>query len=243
MSLGLGLNLYKTKATGASGSGAYSNTKSLLFDGVDDYVDLGSSTGLNFSSDFTLSAWVKTSLIGANQFIIDASTSASLGHGYSVRILADGTVRFWSYSATFSLNSISTLSVDTWYNITVTHDRTNAINKIYINGALDNSGASGGFNPTATTNLRLANSVLFGGTFNGFLDEVSFFSDLLSASDVLSIGGTIPIDLSTFSTPPITWLRMGDGDTAFPTIPDVIGTNDGTAYNENEATMVVPDVP
>ena len=36
---------------------------------------------------------------------------------------------------------------------------------------------------------------------------------------------------------------MGDGITAFPTIPDVIGTNDGTAYNENESTMVVPDVP
>ena len=54
------------------------NTKSILFDGVNDYIDLGSSTGLGFTGDFTLSAWIKTSAIGTNQMIIDASTNPSV---------------------------------------------------------------------------------------------------------------------------------------------------------------------
>jgi hypothetical protein len=36
---------------------------------------------------------------------------------------------------------------------------------------------------------------------------------------------------------------MGDKVTSWPTIPDQVGSNNGTAYNENEATMVVSDVP
>ena len=55
MSLGLGLNLNKTKATGASGSAPFSNTKSLLFDGVDDNVTTSSAI---VGSDITLSVWI-----------------------------------------------------------------------------------------------------------------------------------------------------------------------------------------
>ena len=237
---------YKYTSGLVVGSGAptpppFANTKSLLFDGVNDYLDLSTSTGLNFSNDFTLSAWVKTSAIGANQFIVDASTSSSLGHGYSIRILANGTVKFWSYDATKAINSISALSVNTWYHICATHNRSGLENKIYINGVLDVSGVSGSFNPTSMANLRVGSSVLFSGTLNGNIDEPCFFDRVVTPAEITTLATAPTVSLTSLS--PISWWRMGDSVTAFPTIPDAIGTNDGTAYNENESTMVVPDVP
>ena len=64
----------------------FNNTKSIALDGVDDYVAVSSSSGLSFTGDFTLSVWVKTNSIGNNQYIIDTSTSGSIGNGYSFRI-------------------------------------------------------------------------------------------------------------------------------------------------------------
>ena len=72
---GYGYRYNSGLVVGAGGGAPFVNTKSILFDGVNDYVDLGSSTGLGFTGDFTLSAWIKTSAIGTNQMIIDSSTS------------------------------------------------------------------------------------------------------------------------------------------------------------------------
>ncbi len=192
------------------GGGGFTNTYSLNFDGIDDYVDLSNADDLNFANDFTLSIWVKTSAIGSNQFIIDKSTNLSSGKGYSLRILDSGKVRFWSYSASGLIDSTTTLSADTWYHIAATHDRSGAVNKIYINGALNVTGASGGFSET-TNNLRIGNSAVLGGPFVGNLDEASFYDSELSASQISDIyySGS-PTDLSLLSTTPIAWYRMGD---------------------------------
>ena len=217
------------------------NTKSILFDGVNDYIDLGSSTGLGFTGDFTLSAWIKTSAIGTNQMIIDASTNPSVGSGYSMYLRSTGVIRFWSYLATSSINSTTILLPNTWYHIAATHDSSGLVNKLYINGVLDVSGPSGTFNPTPTTNLRIGTSALFGFPFNGNIDEPCFFNRKLIQSEITTLATAPTVDLTSLS--PISWYRMGDSVTAFPTIPDAIGTNDGTAYNEPEGTMVVIDVP
>ena len=227
--------------SGGAPTPPFANTKSLLFDGVNDYLDLSTSTGLNFSNDFTLSAWVKTSAIGADQMIIDASTSPSVGSGYAMYLRSTGVIRFWSYSAIQSINSTTTLLANTWYHICATHDGTGFENKIYINGVLDASGVSGSFNPTSMANLRIGSSVLFGFPFNGNIDEPCFFNRKLIQSEITTLATAPTVDLTSLN--PISWWRMGDGVTAFPTIPDVIGTNDGTAFNEPESTMIVSDVP
>jgi hypothetical protein len=208
---GYGYKINSGLVVGAGGGGGgFPNTYSLDFDGVDDYIDLSNADDLNFANDFTLSIWVKTSAIGSNQFVIDKSTSASVGNGYSLRVLNTGKVRFWSYSANNSLNSTTTLSADTWYHIAATHDRSGAVNKIYINGALDVSGASGTFNATSN-NLRIGTSAVLGNPFGGNLDEASFYDSELSASDILTIYNSgQPTDLSLLSIPPVAWFRMGD---------------------------------
>ena len=237
---GYGYRYNSGLVVGAGGGAPFVNTKSILFDGVNDYIDLGSSTGLGFSNDFTLSAWIKTSAIGTNQMIIDSST-ASNGSGYSMYLRSSGKIRFWSYLANNDINSITTLLPNTWYHICATHDRIGLENKLYINGVLDVSGASGSFNPVSMTNLRIGTSALFGFPFNGNIDEPCFFNRKLIQSEITTLATAPTVDLTSLS--PVSWYRMGDNVTAFPTIPDAIGTNDGTAYNEPEGTMVVIDVP
>jgi len=186
----------------------YSNTKSLLFDGIDDYIDLGSSTDLGFSSDFTLSAWVKTSAIGANQFIIDNSNNASNGSGYSLRLLTTGQVRFWSYLSTSSIDSTTTLMPNTWYHIATTTNATTFIHNIYINGVLDVSGPSGTLNIVPTTNLRIGTAALFGFPFNGNIDEPCFFNRELIQAEITTLSTAPTVDLTSLS--PIAWYRNGD---------------------------------
>ena len=81
-----------------------------------------------------------------------------------------------------------------------------------------------------------------GGVYsNGAIDEVAIFSTELSASDVTSIYNSgVPNDLSSLS--PISWWRMGDGDT-FPTLTDNgSGGNNGTMTNMTSGNIIT-DVP
>jgi len=217
---------------------SFTNTLSTTFDGVDDYVDLATSTNLNFSGDFTLMAWIKTDAIGSYQMIIDTSTSATTGNGYSMYLQASGKIRFWSYHAGYSVDSLTTLSASTWYHVACVHNAT--VNKIYINGVLDNTNSYSNHTTSNTTNLRIGNSSVLAGSFDGMIEEVAFFGTDESANISSIYNAGTPTDLATYS--PTTWFRMGDNDT-YPTITDNgSGGNDGTMTNMSSANFVT-DVP
>ena len=76
----------------------------------------------------------------------------------------------------------------------------------------------------------------------GRLDELSFFNDELSASEVASLyNGGIPSNLNIFTPAPAHWYRMGDGDSS-PTLIDSVGNADLTMNNMGDANFVT-DVP
>jgi hypothetical protein len=220
------------------GGGGFTNTYSTSFDGVDDYVDLGD----NFNSVFTgtawsFSAWIKVSAntsydcffskdISVQFYIHSNKVKIYLGYPYLTNIKP--------------LVSATTILVDTWYHIAFT--RSGNDNVLYINGSSDATATSVGSMSTSTTESVIgAFTTAASYPFQGNIDEVCIFDRVVTPTEIVTLSTAPTVDLSSLN--PISWWRMGDGVTAFPTIPDVIGTNDGTAYNENEATMVVPDVP
>ena len=75
----------------------------------------------------------------------------------------------------------------------------------------------------------------------GKLNEVAVWDSDQSANISDIYNGGVVVDLSTLTTPPDGWWRMGDGDT-FPTIEDNIGSSDGTLFNMT-ASDIVSDVP
>ena len=222
---------------GAGGGAPFANTKSLSFDGVDDYVDTNSPfNSLLQGTNFTVSLWFNSS--------VNTSYDTLISNGYPFQMYFVGNkIKIYMGYPYFlaPFESVSTLSLSTWYHIAFIKSGNNWL--LYINGSLDNSVVNSGTVSASTDNLTIGKFSAGAYFFQGNIDEVSIFDYALTSAEALTIGGTIPTDLSLLATPPTNWYRMGDLVTAFPTIPDVIGTNDGTAYNENEATMVVPDVP
>ena len=77
--------------------------------------------------------------------------------------------------------------------------------------------------------------------YGGNLDEFAVWEGDMSGDVATIYNSGTPTDLTSLS--PVAWYRMGDKVTSWATIPDQIGSNDGTAYNEIESVMVVTDTP
>ena len=160
------------------------NGGSIVFDGVNDYVKPPASTTLQLTN-FTLSSWVKINVQNINQYIIDTSTNASFGYGYSYRINSDNKIRFWSYDANNNLNSNTIISPNIWYNILVTYNNTSKLQSIYINGVFDISNThTNPFVVSTVTNLQIGGSSILGGYLNGNIAQSSIYNRALLSSEI-----------------------------------------------------------
>jgi hypothetical protein len=224
------------------------NTKSILFDGVDDYVGCGNAPYLQNLTQFSFSLWAKqTTATTQKCFISDwiynnngnfaIQTSNVLGSAtklyFGIRELG-GTPRVITTDNYPFIENV-------WNHIVVTFNSGTA--NIYVNGISESfTGA------TLPTSLAYGNGVLdigrfngLGRYFNGNIDEVAVFNTELSASQVTEIYNQgVPNDISTLN--PLSWWRMGDFD-SYPTLIDRgSGNNNGTMINMTNAS-IVDDVP
>jgi hypothetical protein len=186
-----------------SGLPPFTNTYSLDFDGVDDYVDTN-STKFSGASEFSISMWANFSSLSGNNPIVSNWVS-----GVTNYIVRYSSTKLQFYiSTTGGVAKITeytfTPTLGIWYNIICVYNGSNII--IYINGTQQGT-------PTAITGTVLANTnnCLIGerGTehFSGIIDEVSYFDKALTPTEITSISAA-PTDLTDLS--PIAWYRMGD---------------------------------
>ena len=223
----------------------FTNTKSILLDGVDDYVDCGTNLAL-LGSACTFSAWVKMTDATSFRILhkgIAASREYAFGMGTSDTlffILYNGSTKYIGQVSTSTMTSYQ----GGWIHICATYDgSTNASGiKLYVNGSVFGSSAAIAGSYTAPSGN--ANGDVYIGRYNieyadGNIDEVAVFNSELSASDVTAIYGTgVPNDLSSLS--PVSWWRCGDGDTAPTIIDHGSGGNNGTMTNFSTFSTDVP---
>ena len=215
----------------------FTNTYSLDFDGIDDYVDTGITTGTN---DVSISCWIKTT----ETFAYTASrcafggTDVTFGGNYTLGRLGSGfstpndtVVRIWNTLGTTKLNN------GNWHHIAFTYNYTTKEVKAYVNGSLE---------LTVTIALFRSKAIAIGwnGTaqnFEGNVDECGLWYSVLSASEITDIYNLgVPNSLASLN--PYGWWRNGDNDT-YPTITDNgSGGNSGTMTNMT-AGSIVSDVP
>ena len=147
-----------------------SNGGSIVFDGVDDYVNCG--TPSISVGKITVNAWVKINAGSLFQHIVD-SASAS----WHLAILDDNRPYFWNGSTYHQ--SAQILSISTWYMLTGVQGSTL---DIFVNGVLSQSLAT---NVNVTTN-----NVIIGDyqgnsrPFNGNISQVSIYNRALTASEI-----------------------------------------------------------
>ena len=151
------------------------NGGSIVFDGTNDYVDLGSPSDLaTGSSNFSWNVWVKTpSSFSGYKMIL----STDLYYCY---------LSLYNNQFTFDTNSNSThrygtLSANTWYNTTVVRNSNVDyfyINSIFIDSESDSTSVSGTFN-IGRWNY---NDTLY---YNSNISTIQIYNRALSAAEIL----------------------------------------------------------
>ena len=138
-----------------------SNGGALIFDGVNDYVNMESNSAFNLVN-ISISVWVKLDTTSGINIITARYDNLSRNNGWLMfynpttqKIRFDGRE---SISAYLGTESINTYSVNTWYNITCT--KSSNIWSIYVNGTLDKSQTIGLGNITfGTNNMQIGSHI------------------------------------------------------------------------------------
>jgi hypothetical protein len=213
-----------------------SNTKSIAFDGSDDYIALDSET--NLRADFSISAWVAPNYTTYEGILGSKSSDDSL---VAIKSSTDLRVRLHKAGGGNQYADWDTGLTDiptdgSWTHIVVT--KTGTTLTPYFNGTKGTTGTLSGlgtFKVQMIGGLDADNTL--GYKFAGNIDEVAIWDTLLDDDAVTAIynSGT-PISLTSNSgnydnsSDLVGWWRMGDGDT-YSTIADNEGSNDGTMTN------------
>ena len=236
------------------GDEVYTNTKSLNFDGTDDFVDCGDANNLSFGdgsndSAFSISLWIKMEGGSAVRHRFVNKMGASGDDEYYMGTTGGGGLFLALHDASTggrimrfgpSLNA----HLNSWIHLTVTYDGSSSSNGItgYLNGSLittwfaANSGTYTAMENT-TSPLLLGKTAHQAYKTEGKMDEIAIFNSELSATDITSIyngdGTGLPGDLSEFSSL-VSWWRFEEGSGTTATDSGTGGNNgtiDGATYS------------
>jgi hypothetical protein len=217
--LGLGLNTISstTGSAGVEKGAAFSNTKSLSFDGTNDvarWASNGTIPGLIGAGDFSISWWIKKANFfpatsGTDPFFVSSIFFA--GGIQSMYFYANGDsnsspgrlqVLIGNTGSTYYVNIgtdsdlRSSITDNAWHHFVLTSDAgaSSRTNKLYVNGSelSYNTNSSNGvdFSTVNLGDLALGSSTfnLGSDTFHQVeYDEISMYTSVLSSSDVSAI--------------------------------------------------------
>ncbi len=154
----------------------------LDFDGINDYVDLGTDHR-DILKEITVAIWIKTSFSGASNFISGKYNGIT---GYLMYIDANGKAGFDGRDGGgYKQAGASTTSVNDgqWHLVTGTINLNTGEWKLYVDGALESSTTYG---PGST--LSNSASMLFGAHttlyFTGQIDQFAVYNQALDANGV-----------------------------------------------------------
>lgn len=232
----------------ASGGSSFVNEYSMTFDGNLDYITMGNPASLQITGNITLSAWVKTSYSADVQVIIGKDGINTGQRSYLLNVGTSGIPAFYIFTSSGQKNvqGLTTINDGNWHHIMVVNDGTDL--KIYIDGTLNNTSVGSGdtmLNGAIDFNIGRRQAALVNRDyFFGNIDEVAVWNSDESSNinSIYSLSGAL--DLSSLN--PLSWWRMGDGDTwngsSWTLTDNGSGGNDGTSVSMPEGARVT-DVP
>tara|TARA_Y100000310_G_scaffold74348_1_gene70510 strand:- start:35449 stop:36735 length:1287 start_codon:yes stop_codon:yes gene_type:complete len=222
--------------------------------------------GSGSSEAWTISFWYKASSDSQGQVVLYYGHNDTTNNGYiEVRQTTSNNqkrlrLRYGSNNNYLQLTTPQgSLTPGTWQHVVISYDggttgaSSGSLNnyynrfKIYIDNSLQsttNTHANYGWSGSIEgINWRVGRQVSGSYMRQAYVDELALFdSDESSAVATLYNSG-VPFDLSTLSTQPKHWWRMGDGDT-YPNLQDN-GTENNCTFVMNNMTAadIVSDTP
>ena len=161
-------------------------TYGLEFDGVDDYVALGNSTALGFTSqDFTIEAWIKSGNITKGMQIFQRHGWNA--DGYRLNMSSSGRLQFSTYQSGTGQTSQSSAGIfieGDWYHVAAV--RQEASVKIFVNGVDETEIAGSHIDPVYTPDraARIGINIPEMEAFQGYISEVRVWNYARSQSEI-----------------------------------------------------------
>jgi hypothetical protein len=185
--------------SGVTGNGSYNGTQwnqggrfntALGFDGVDDMVDLGQDLSSVIGGTGSVAFWMNTTQAGNdtpwNAPGITGSEQAGTGDDvFWGFITASGTIGMEAGNTT-GARSTTVVNDGQWHHIVLTRDHLTGEVEIYVNGFLEDTAISEtGIKTQYFDGIgRIYDSSGTHGWYQGLLDEVSFWSDIMTPTEV-----------------------------------------------------------
>jgi hypothetical protein len=207
---------------------------SVEFDGATEYATAGDVLGFEYTDDFSISCWIKTTTTATGVLVGKVGDSPTYT-GYQFFMSAWG-LRFVLVNSDLAADKIqvytlATLNDGDWHHVAVTWAGNASPDAGDVTFYVDGSESALVVDINALTGTILtSNAFYLGGRasagqlapFNGLIDEVAVYDKELSSGEVTWIYNTaVPNDLGDGAAPSdlVAWWRMGDEDT-FPTLVD-----------------------
>ncbi len=161
--------------------------KALHFNGSSSKIEFGRGPSLSGKTDFSVSAWIKTSAHSTG--IIIQQRNGGWNGEYQFKVNSDGTVNFFLYGGgtQFDFHTTKKVNDNQWHNVVAVRKSGNGY--IYIDGGSPAATASG-----TARNLSSSISVGIGADirdnnqhFNGVIDDVALWSRALVVQEVQKI--------------------------------------------------------
>lgn len=182
-----------SEGTGSTTAAKNLHNTWLLFDGSNDFVDLGTSTSLDFTSAaFTYEAWIYPTSTAADGYILSRGLLNT--DGYFLYVAAGGALTFktnQAAAAQTTSTAAGSIVANAWQHVAIVRSGTAAT--LYINGVSSNS-VSG----THTNPLTCARNAFVGkynggtGFFAGRIRDIRGWAYARAASDIVTYMRTIP---------------------------------------------------
>lgn len=146
------------------------------------YAGKTSPSGITFTDDFTVEAWIKLESYTAGSIITRFNGSS----GWGLRITSSGQVNMFSGAANYDeITSYQAVPIGEWTHVAATLDMSGSTGTVYMNGAL----VSSFYTNQAVTSLTQAGDLQIGATnatvfFDGKVSDVRVWSAVRTATQI-----------------------------------------------------------
>lgn len=249
----------------------FANTKSVKFESLDFLSATASlldgtlgrlANGAGSGDAWTISFWLKpTSATTGRVLFYYGSSDVTNGGFVEVRLTSANKLRlqYGSNGNHIKILAPNAVTANAWQHIVITYDggttgaSSGDISDYYSRFALyidavaqttNNSHLNYGWSGAISGQNLKVGKLVSGNTLSGEkIDELAIWNSDETANISSIYNSGAPFDLSTLTSDPLHWWRMGDGDT-FPTLTDSgSAANCNFTMNNMTAASIVSDVP
>lgn len=236
--------------------GYWISEKSVAFDGVDEYANIGNQAEIAFerTDPFSVSLWVKT-VQSTTGYMVAKGGGTAPARGWSARItLGKVYLNLINTAGTNHLQARTTsvtINDGGWHHICITYSGNSSTSGVTIYVDDVSAALTSVVNSLSATTLSTASATIGsreGGDspYGGNIDEVTIWDKELSDAEVSEIWNNGTPTLSTLHTAVaslVGYWKMGDDDDTYPTLVDYsVSVNNATMINM-ESSDIEEDSP